>query len=266
MAVATPEGVTLEFTLAGVGSRFAAAFVDGLVQLGLIIGVLLLGWGLSNVGPAGLVVSYLGVFVVLFGYDILWETFASGRTPGKRWNGLRVVKVGGGPVTFLTSAIRNLLRLIDIMPGFYLVGIVTILATPKNQRLGDLAAGTIVVRERTVGPAPAGAQGAASWTGWSGSGSGSGSGTGSGTAGGLAGRLSDGGVDIGAWDVSAVTADEVAAIRQFLSRRTSITGEARKKLARELAGRLRPKVIAPQETMGPETFLEAVVRAKSERL
>ena len=248
MAVATPEGVTFEFTLAGVGSRFVAALIDALLQGGLILGVVLLTMALGSViGEWVAAFAIVAVFLVLFGYDIAWETFGSGRTPGKRWNGLRVVKAGGGPVTFMTSAVRNLLRLVDILPGFYLIGMVTILATEKNQRLGDLAAGTIVVRERTVLADPAGST---QWTGWTAPPS---------------PQFGSGGPDVSAWDVSAVTADEVAAVRQFLARRTQITVDARKRLARELAGRLRPKVMAPEESMGPEAFLEGVVRAKSER-
>lgn len=252
MAVATPEGVTFEFTLAGVGSRFVAAFIDGLIQAGLMLSLGLLAWALSNViGDWAAVLFFVGLFVVYFGYDIAFETLASGRTPGKRWTGLRVVKVGGAPVTFMTSAVRNLLRLVDMLPTMYLIGMVTIIATPKNQRLGDMAAGTIVVRERTVGPSSSSAAASSPWTGYS-----------SAAAGGAGGTS---GIDVSAWDVSAVTADELAAVRQFLSRRTSITREARTRLAREMASRLRPKVIATQESLGPETFLEGVVRAKSER-
>ncbi|MDQ1446480.1 MAG: hypothetical protein QOI20_2944 [Acidimicrobiaceae bacterium] len=249
MAVATPEGVTLEFTLAGVGSRFFAGLLDALIQGVLVIGMWLLTWaGTNAVGAWAIAVGVVGSFVVVFGYDIAFETLASGRTLGKRWTGLRVVKVGGAPVTFTTSAVRNLLRLVDILPTAYLVGIAAILATPHNQRLGDLAAGTIVVRERTQPVAPttssAAGGGRSSWTGWS-----------------------DAAVnaDLSAWDVSAVTAEEVAAVREFLARRESLTGEARTRLARSLAGRLRPKVALPDERIGPEKFLERLVAAKAGR-
>ena len=242
MAVATPEGVTFEFTLAGVGSRFVAASIDGLIQGGLILAIGLLAWALSNaIGGWAVVLFFVGIFAVYFGYDVAFETLASGRTPGKRWTGLRVVKVGGAPVTFMTSSIRNLLRLVDMLPTAYLIGMACILATPKNQRLGDMAAGTIVVREKVPSaPTPS----TSSWTGYS---------------------AATGGIDVSAWDVTAVTDDEVAAIRQFLSRRTSITAEARARLGREMASRLRPKVVATQDSLGIETFLEGVVRAKSER-
>lgn len=240
MAVATPEGVTLEFTLAGVGSRFLAGLIDGLIQFGLLIGIWLLSAGLSSaVGDWAAAFAAIASFLVLVGYDIAFETLASGRTLAKRWTGLRVVKTTGAPVTFVTSAIRNLLRLVDLLPGAYLVGIVCVLATSKNQRLGDLAAGTIVVRERKLR-----ASSSAAWVGWTG-----------------AARA-----DVSTWDVSAVTADEVATVREFLARRDVITQEARLRLARQLAGRLRPKVVGPEEgAMGPEAFLELLVAAKSER-
>ncbi len=91
------------------------------------------------------------VFLFFWGYDVAFEVLASGRTPGKRWNGLQVVRSGGQPITFLPSATRNLLRLIDWLPSLYLVGIVSILASAKNQRVGDILAGTVVVRERRAG-------------------------------------------------------------------------------------------------------------------
>ena len=79
---------------------------------------------------------------------MLFEVLGGGRTPGKRWTGLRVVRSGGRRSRFTRSAMRNILRLIDILPGFYGVGMAVIFVTPHNQRLGDLAAGTLVVRDR----------------------------------------------------------------------------------------------------------------------
>ena len=89
-------------------------------------------------------------FLVFFGYDVLFEVRSRGRTPGKRWTGLRVVRTGGQPVTFVPSCVRNVMRLVDILPvpPLYAVGMLSIFVTGKNQRLGDLAAGTLVVRER----------------------------------------------------------------------------------------------------------------------
>jgi uncharacterized RDD family membrane protein YckC len=240
MAVATPEGVTLEFTLAGVGSRFVAAMIDGLLQFAAVVGVVLLNIPMSSlIGGFSTAFMVGAVFVILFGYDVASETLASGRTLGKRWTGLRVVRIGGAPVTFVPSAVRNLLRLVDLLPGWYLAGVIFILATSKNQRLGDLAAGTIVVRERVVAPTRT-----QSWSGWS---------------------PPVAPAEVGTWDVSQVTADEVATVREFLSRRSSISSEARSRIARDLAGKLRPKVVGPADGIGPETFLERVIAAKSAR-
>src|SRR5947209_19253285 len=90
-------------------------------------------------------------FALITFYDIFFEGFQSGRTPGKRLNGLRVVRVEGHPVNFLTSAVRNVIRPVDFLPTAYLLGAVVILATRKNQRIGDVIAGTLVVREHAVG-------------------------------------------------------------------------------------------------------------------
>ena len=89
----------------------------------------------------------LTVFSLLFVYPTAFELGAAGQTPGKRWNNLRVVHDDGSPLTFRSSALRNVLRLVDLLPGLYLVGAIAIFATRTNQRLGDLAAGTLVVRE-----------------------------------------------------------------------------------------------------------------------
>jgi RDD family protein len=179
-------------------------------------------------------------FLVVFGYDVAFETLASGRTPGKRAAGLRVVRLGGEPPGFLAAAIRNLLRLIDLLPAFYAIGALCILVTARNQRLGDLAAGTLVVRERR----PATYAGARpDWA-----------------AADLyaADRLA-------AWDVSAITPFELVTVRRFLERRNDLQPHARAHLASDLAGRLRPKVMGAPEAMSPEAFLESLAQAKSSR-
>src|SRR5579859_1276777 len=148
----TPEGVQLELTLAGVGSRFTAALVDYLIQGVILLALgLVLGYGVGvDPGAGGFALAIFSIcfFLVFTGYDVSFEVLNAGRTPGKRLNGLRVVRESGAPVTFATSAVRNVLRLIDILPGWYIVGIASILITGRNQRLGDLAAGTVVVRDR----------------------------------------------------------------------------------------------------------------------
>ena len=231
----TPEGLTVELALAGPGSRFAAALLDWLVR-GVVFVALMI------VGSVSTAVAILGGFVVLFGYDVVFEVAAGGRTPGKRWTGLRVVDAAGGPVRLIPSAIRNLLRLVDFLPAFYLVAIVTIVASRRNQRLGDIVAGTLVVRERTSGPIAA--TGRADVSSWAPAPARE-------TAGGAPG-----------WDVASVTAEELATVRRFLERRADLLPEARSRLAQELATRLRPKVSSPLAGGHPEEFLEGLVAAK----
>src|SRR6478735_1456586 len=151
LTIDTPEGVPLELTLAGVGSRFTAALIDYILQTIILVALLLVlrfGVGIDP-GSSGIATAFwvVGFFVVFWGYDVAFEVLNSGRTPGKAMNGLRVVRESGAPVTFGPSAVRNVIRIIDLLPGTYLVGITSILVTKRNQRVGDLAAGTLVIRE-----------------------------------------------------------------------------------------------------------------------
>ncbi len=249
ISIATPEGVEVELVLAGLGSRLVAALLDHLI-LGVILIALWIMGGLAASGSAepGALVALLVVasFLVQFGYDVAFETLASGRTPGKRAAGLRVVRQGGGPVGFLAAAVRNLLRLADLLPGIYAVGAVFILATPRNQRLGDLAAGTLVVRERrpVVTHSIPAASAPGSW----------------GAAGDFtaADRLA-------AWDVSGITTSDLVTVRRFLERRHELEPEPRYRIARDLAGRLRPRVVGAPPNTHPEQFLEDLAIAKAAR-
>jgi uncharacterized RDD family membrane protein YckC len=236
LTIDTPEGVSLELTLAGVGSRFASALLDYLIQAVLLAALALVlvyaaGVDLGR-GALAQAIWALGFFAVFNGYDVAFEVLNSGRTPGKRLNGLRVVRESGAPVTFATSAVRNVLRVVDILPGTYLVGMVTILATRRNQRLGDLAAGTLVVRERrNLPPEPA----ASAW------------------------------LQAPAWDTSAIAAEELDAVVAFLARRGDLAAGARLQIAAELASRLRPKVGGAVAGEGDEMFLERLVASKRGR-
>jgi len=156
--VETPELVVLTYSIAGIGSRVVAALVDLLICLAamalLTVASLLLEVPLRLAGPFGaggtwlLAFLVLAQFALLWGYYVLFEGLRDGQTPGKRLLRLRVVREGGYSVTFAVSALRNLVRVLDLQPGFlYLVGLGSMLATKSNRRLGDLVAGTIVVRE-----------------------------------------------------------------------------------------------------------------------
>jgi uncharacterized RDD family membrane protein YckC len=238
LRIATPEGVDLELRLAGVGSRFSAALIDFVIQMALLTALFvafLIGGSLSGFGGAAFV---LLAFLVFAGYDVLFEVLNSGRTPGKQLNGIRVVRVDGSPVRFLTSAVRNALRVIDML-FFYFVGVLSILVTPRNQRLGDLAAGTLVVRERLAkvpedpsAAAPAAPSPQGDWQNW---------------------------------DVGGVTAEELSAVRAFLARRYELTPEARQSLADELAEGFRRKVPGLAADESSESLLLALVAAKEQR-
>ena len=237
LRIATPEGVDLELTLAGVGSRFSAALIDFLIQVALLVALsvaFLIGGGFGGWGGAAFAIL---AFLLFAGYDVLFEVLNSGRTPGKGLNGIRVVRVAGSPVRFLTSTIRNVLRLIDIQ-FFYLVGITSILVTKRNQRIGDLAAGTLVVRERLAAIPPSrfaqvsAPQPQGEWQNW---------------------------------DVGGVTAEELSAVRAFLARRHELTPEARQLLADELANGVRRKVPGLSADEPSEALLLRLVAAKEQR-
>src|SRR3954468_10752422 len=144
LRIATPEGVTVDLVLAGLGSRFTASLIDLTFKGLLVLGALLLA---AAAGDLGVAVTSILTFAIYFGYDVAFEVLANGRTPGKRWTGLRVLRDDGRPVAPLPSATRNVVPLVDGLPLGYVPAMVSILVTRRNQRLGDLAASTIVVRE-----------------------------------------------------------------------------------------------------------------------
>ena len=157
LEVETPEQIALSYSVAGIGSRGAAAVIDTLVSfgalmmLGLIVGIAASYGGLKlgklNPSAAWIVAAYfIAQFVVMWGYYVLFEGIWDGQTPGKRIMHLRVVRDGGFSVTFAASAVRNLLRVIDAF-GFYIVGIIVALMSDSRKRLGDLVAGTFVIKE-----------------------------------------------------------------------------------------------------------------------
>jgi uncharacterized RDD family membrane protein YckC len=154
----TPELVSIEFPLAGIGSRFIAILVDSLI-LGatLILLVFLaafilpaLGYFGSKSASWGIGIFLLILFLLFWGYFALFEAFNNGRTPGKRVAKIRVIHQSGRGVNFAEALARNLVRIIDYLPGFYGVGIAAMFMSRQSQRLGDMVAGTLVVREREV--------------------------------------------------------------------------------------------------------------------
>lgn len=241
ITLATPEGLDVALVAAGIGSRGAACLLDTLCQSLVVIALLVLQAAFSTVAVA--VLTNIGLFVAILGWFLLFEAFGGGKTPGKRLAGLRVVAADGSSAGFLACLIRNVVRFIDLLPGTYLVGMIAVYASARNQRLGDLAAGTLVVRDRNArqpGGAMAWADAAAA----------------------ASPALPP---EAAAWDVSAVTPEEVAAVRSFLDRRIQLQPAVRAGLAMELARRLHPKVAGVPDAHGPEVFLEWIVVLKQAR-
>jgi uncharacterized RDD family membrane protein YckC len=165
LKIDTPENVTFSYEVAGIGSRFLAALVDtfllGLLQV-IVIGTAILivsqlvsgNPNTASVESGGQAAFWvIGIllfvsFLFLWGYYIFFELVWNGQTPGKRWVGLRVIRLDGTPVGVSEVVIRNLVRTLDLLPSAYGVGVITMFINSNSRRLGDLAAGTVVVLDR----------------------------------------------------------------------------------------------------------------------
>jgi uncharacterized RDD family membrane protein YckC len=165
--IETPENVVFGYEIAGIGSRFIGALIDtfilvvALVALGLL---LVVGLGLlgdldqffngdsepSNNWIAGAVIAaYLLLnFIIFWGYYIVFELIWNGQTPGKRVAGVRVIRTDGNAAGFVEIVIRNLVRIVDFLPNAYAIGVLVMFFNRQSRRLGDLAAGTLVIKER----------------------------------------------------------------------------------------------------------------------
>lgn len=154
VAVKTPEFVSLNFKLAGLGSRAGAMIIDQLLLLIGNIVILLVFYFMADatldIGQVMYLVALIiiSVFVLRWGYFWVSEYFFSGRTVGKKVVGIRVIQENGHRITLLSSIIRNLLRIIDTLPTAYLIGIIMVFFHKQHKRLGDIMAGTIVIYER----------------------------------------------------------------------------------------------------------------------
>lgn len=159
----TPENIEVAYELAGIGSRFVGALIDHLLQLIIILAVsyvasaIAFGLAIAPVlrGRAPFWLEafiVLATFLVLAGYFIFFELLWAGRTPGKRAVGIRVVRDSGSPVDPYASVVRNFVRLVDFLPPPYGIGLMSVFLSRDYKRLGDFAAGTIVIRERPSAP------------------------------------------------------------------------------------------------------------------
>lgn len=169
LVIETPERVPLAFALASIGNRFLAVAIDHTAQ---IVVILLVQWlfvtaagiGATEDGAVAgfvqgeapkwmLAVMVFITFLVFTGYFIFFEWLLDGQTPGKRLMKLRVIRDDGRPITLWEAIARNLLRIFDALPGLYSIGLIVIFLSNRDQRVGDIFAGTVVIRERT-GEAP----------------------------------------------------------------------------------------------------------------
>ncbi len=230
----TPEAVILELPTATLGTRIPARLLDLLIEV-VVMGAVLLVEAIANVGGAvTLVTSLVLVFAALFVYPVALETLGGGRTLGKMIVGLRVVSTEGAPISFRQAVIRAVLWPVDIVAGP-----VSMLVSSGDQRLGDLAAGTVVVRYRTsavaTGPAwfpvPPGLEGFAYTL-----------------------------------DVTALSGADYEMVRSYLLRWRDLAPEPRwylgVELARAVAGRLHH---SPPPWLGPDHYLACVAAARSRR-
>ena len=236
LRVRTPESIAFSYELAGLGSRFLAVAVDVSIQ---IVVLLTLFWGLTLAAPVrspaprqtthlseslavALIIAI--VFLVFFGYFIAFETLWNGQTPGKKLLGLRVVRDGGYPIDFPASAIRNLVRVGEFAVGFYAISAVAAVLSAESKRLGDMAAGTIVVRDaksanlETI----------------------------------LARSRLQSAVP------AAITQEEHALVDRFVARRSGMHPAMRSQIAAQLAQRVRPRVPADLQRLDDEGLLERI--------
>ena len=231
--VRTGESVAIRYELAGLGSRFLALVVDMLAQFAIAV-ALLIGFSfaspaLARLGPLGgknvlgwlIAFAILIFFLIFFGWFIIFEAWWSGRTPGKRALGLRVVRDGGFPIDVGASIIRNLVRIGEVLLGFYAISAVSALVSKENKRLGDFAAGTLVVRDRADAVPDLDAYLARP-----------------------------------ARSELGLSAEDRLLAERFLARRATLDRNARHRLAMRIADRIRPTLSNPYPQLDDEALLE----------
>jgi uncharacterized RDD family membrane protein YckC len=150
LVVATPERVSFDYQVAGLGTRAIAQLLDLLIVTGILVAVIFFASAAGTVtgsSTLGTLILIIGAFIVVFGYFWVSEALFSGQTLGKKAFRLRAVGDRGEPLTFMQAGIRNVVRIVDFLPYGYGVGMIVLFANGKGKRLGDLAAGTIVVKD-----------------------------------------------------------------------------------------------------------------------
>jgi len=239
LTIDTPEQIAIEFPLAGIGSRFLAIVFDILLQfIGyvvlILIALVVTGGELKRVWPSAWnwsAAAFIFVWFCLYwGYYAFFETIWQGQTPGKRHAGIRVIKDTGRSITAFEAISRNLLRVVDQVPGVYAVGCVTMFLNKKSKRLGDFVAGTVVVHEKKE------------------------------EAGELFFNLKPG-AQLPVYPVAKLSTTELVLIETFLARRLDLAPEVRTSTAKRIAEHITQKLELPaQPQPDNEDFLEAVAR------
>jgi uncharacterized RDD family membrane protein YckC len=165
LIIETPERVQLEFALASIGNRFLACMVDHLIQIITVLIFIVIVGSILNLGGSTdtefvkeeaanlpkwvIAITIIVLFLLFTSYFAFFEWLWNGQTPGKKLLRLRVIREDGRPITLWETVARNLLRIFDMMPGvFYSIGFIAVFLSSRDQRIGDLFAGTVVVRER----------------------------------------------------------------------------------------------------------------------
>ena len=239
LVIDTPEQIPLEFPLAGIGSRFLALAVDTCIQA---VAFALLGSIAYTLGSRGpkmpargawtLAIVVLMTFILQSGYFALFEAVWNGQTPGKRLTHLRVIQDSGRPITVFEAVARNLLRIVDSIPGLYGVAIISALFSAKNKRLGDYVAGTVVVHEK-----PAVIETGLRW-------------------------------DLEAspapsrYDASRLKPEEFQLVEAFLVRRNQLAAAVRAETGRQIVQRLAARLeFSPEDAQQPEPLLETLATA-----
>ena len=239
--IETPEQTRLEFAIAGIGSRFLALALDLLIQtaaavvlgVGALIAVMLVPAMGAHADMWIAAIALLLCFVVHYGYFIGFEILWSGQTPGKRKVGIRVVKDSGRPLTVAETVARNLLRIVDELPAFYSVAVVTALLNSQNKRLGDFVAGSLVIREGSL------AQMRPEWS---------------------TPQADTAAPIVG---VEKLSAEDLALIDTFLARRSDLPADVRSRMASGILERVRAKLPEmPQTGLSGEALLERLAHER----
>ena len=235
--VVTPEAVPLDLDVAGVGSRGIAIAIDMTIQGAVFLAILFILGALHVGDTTGTVVVLVSVPVVFWGYFFIFEGLWHGRTPGKRTQRLRATRADGQPMSGAQMFVRNLVRIVDFLPVYYAIGVVSIVLTKRSQRLGDLAGGTLVIREAkpvvpraidAMPPPPVAVAGG--------------------------GRI----------DVSGMTEAHYQLVRSYFERRAGLDPSARTQLAGDIVRAITP-VARSTEWLPDEAFLDATAAAYRRR-